>query len=61
MVVSILLQHLSIYHIKVSQNLTLAPLVAYYSVAGDADSRVSLGKENKQSSVIGAMRIKWDF
>lgn len=46
---------------KVSQNLTLAPLVAYYSVAGDADSRVSFGKENKQSSVIGAMRIKWDF
>lgn len=46
---------------KVSQNLTLAPLVAYYSVAGDADSRASFGKENKQSSVIGAMRIKWDF
>ena len=47
---------------KVSQNLTLAPLVAYYSVAGDADSKViSFGKENKQSSVIGAMRIKWDF
>lgn len=46
---------------KVSQNLTLAPLVAYYSVAGDADSMVSFGKENKQSSVIGAMRIKWDF
>ena len=46
---------------KVSQNLTLAPLVAYYSVAGDADSDVRFGKENKQSSVIGAMRIKWDF
>ena len=46
---------------KVSQNLTLAPLVAYYSVAGDADSNVRFGKENKQSSVIGAMRIKWDF
>lgn len=46
---------------KVSQNLTLAPLVAYYSVAGDADSKVQFRKENKQSSVIGAMRIKWDF
>ena len=56
---------------KVSQNLTLAPLVAYYSVAGDTDSNVRVagdtdsnvrfGKENKQSSVIGAVRIKWDF
>lgn len=46
---------------KVSQNLTLAPLVAYYSVAGDADSKVRFKKENKQSSVIGAVRIKWDF
>ncbi|MDD7346390.1 hypothetical protein [Helicobacter sp.] len=46
---------------KVSQNLTLAPLVAYYSVAGDTDSKVRFGKENKQSSVIGAVRIKWDF
>lgn len=46
---------------KASQNLTLAPLVAYYSVAGDADSKVRFGKENKQSSVIGAVRIKWDF
>lgn len=46
---------------KVSQNLTLAPLVAYYSVAGDTDSGVRFGKENKRSSVIGAVRIKWDF
>ncbi|MFC3866871.1 hypothetical protein [Helicobacter equorum] len=46
---------------KVSQNLALAPLVAYYSVTGDADSKVSFEKGNKQSSVIGAVRIKWDF
>ena len=46
---------------KVSQNLTLAPLVAYYSVAGDTDSKVEFAKENKRSSVIGAVRIKWDF